>query len=95
MVKKFLKVVGILPDQNAFKLTVSGIANKGDTSIYLVEGRVQDIDAFASVYDDQITIITKTQAKSLLTGFGLPKTGTCTTCNQPYNIPEVNLDVYA
>ncbi len=92
MVKKALKISGILPSTKSFKLGVRHVAGKEDVHIYVANGRNQDILAYESVNDTGVEILTKQQAKNLIASWNLPATGICPHCGQQYNITPPDVD---
>lgn len=82
--KKILKVFGVLPDFNSFKIKVSGFAGAVDgSSLYMVEGEDKDIGAYATVFDNQVTIIDELQAQALVDAVPNPSL-VCYVCGNTY-----------
>ena len=82
--KKILKVTGVLPDFNSFKVKVSGFAGTVDGStLYVVEGEDKNIGAYATVFNDQVAVIDATQAQALV-GAVPVVTMVCNICGNTY-----------
>lgn len=92
MVKKALKISGVLPDMKSFNVKVKHIVGKEGVHIYVANGRMQDIMAYESVNDTVAEILTKQQAKNLINSWNLPTTGICPHCGQQYNITPPDID---
>lgn len=92
MTKKILKVKGVLPDCNPFKIQARHIVGKENISLYLVTGELKNIQAYASVNDDVVQIMTLQEAKDLVNSWKLPTTAICPHCGQEYKIPPIDLD---
>lgn len=94
MVKRVLKISGILPHTKPFKFGVKHVADKGGVHIYVANGRIQDMQAYESVNDTVVEILTKHQAKNLIDSWNLPTTGICPHCGQQYNITPPDIDAH-